>query len=264
MSNLDILTPDQFVKHSVVQYPTLYLTDSFESQKMAVFDHLFNTIGNGYGSLSSFEEALSVKWTDEFESKYVRLMSGEKFYRGYLKCEETSFGSKRYVLPSGDSAFESELGQFPHVPFWDLVSPKANDNSALGNKVAELYPNFSKKYSIYWTVKEASAWQHKEWLEAIIWFYSRAKLAIEAGFVHGYYPCQTDNETNRALRDMTLYLESNFKDKSFDEISKAYEAPYTGDVDAFLRARCENERKKNLEFVNKTLADATLKLKMLN
>jgi hypothetical protein len=55
-----IFSPTDFVKATVIKHPSLYASANFETTQFKVFDHVFNTIGNGIRGQRGFNEKLAI------------------------------------------------------------------------------------------------------------------------------------------------------------------------------------------------------------
>lgn len=222
-----LLTPREFVLKYVLEYPSLFAKNTFEESSLAVFDQIFNTIGNGI-ELSAFYTA-SVD--EELALSYIN----ERIYYAYKEIEGCDWFDQEPTVIK-----ESELN---NPAFVKTIEIKKNKDS--------FYPNFQSKYSIFENIPEFLDFG-VEWLESVKWFYQQAQNYF-LGNCSNYlfaYPCSTQEESDWRIRDM----EDNLgKYKSNEEISEAYGCEYDGDIDKFQRLRWEREKTKILTFLGETL-----------
>lgn len=85
-----LLTPEQFIKRAICQYPTLFTKNSFEESKFAVLDQLLNVIGNGIRDDEELDEYLLVDELPDM-SKFQQYLE-ETIWLGYEKVH--SIGAK--------------------------------------------------------------------------------------------------------------------------------------------------------------------------
>ena len=242
------LTPTDWILRCVLQYPTLYNADSEELIEFALFDHLFNTIGNGIRDTQELEAELAYK---EFDRDRARLfMLGETIWYGYYAVRDLIPG--KYSIgercPERGMVYclESEKHLHPDIVKW---SPSSK------NTEMSPYPNFQEHFSLVYKtdfLKLAS----EEWLSAAQWYYRRAESFFKSDKVGSYYrayPSNSERETTNRLREWTKTFARVSQTKSNEEISELYGYTYAGNVEDFLYGYWEQDRQRILLFISKTL-----------
>lgn len=239
-----LLTPEQYVKRAICQYPTLFAKNSFEESKFAVLDQFLNVIGNGIRDDEELDEYLLVDELPDV-SKFQKYLD-ETIWWGYEKVR--SIGAKKpngeeILMPDGDSitCIESEKNLYPEVKLW---------YDAKKHTECVPYPNFNEKYStVYQTTFSRLG---NEWFDAAIWFYEEAKSRIEKyeSSYHYAYPCKTERETeNRKASQL-----SHFGTRTNEEISRDWGYPYDGDIEKFLVGKWQKEKARIFEFIESTIS----------
>ena len=239
-----LLTPEQFIKRAICQYPTLFTKNSFEESKFAVLDQLLNVIGNGIRDDEELDECLLVDELPDV-SKFQQYLE-ETIWLGYEKVH--SIGAKKLngeeiLIPDGDSitCLESEKHLYPKVKLW---------YDAKKHTEYVPYPNFDEKYStVYQTTFSRLG---NDWFDAAIWFYKEAKCHLEKyeSSYHYAYPCKTERETENRKADQLSY----FGERSNEEISRDWEYPYDGDIEKFLVGKWQKEKARIFDFIENTIS----------
>ncbi len=239
MTNKILISPDQFIKASICQFPTLYACETFEYSKFRVLDQLLNVIGNGIQVDEELDEYLFLEKVPDF-SDYERYIH-EEIYYGYEKVR--AMEGSDVLFPEGDSitCVESCKHLYPNVKKW-VHCKKIKEKAP--------YPNFKKEYStVYRTNFERLG---NEWIDAAIWFYQEAKVLLEQyeSTYHYAYPCATERETENRKADQL----KAFGERTNEEISRDWEFPYDGDIDKFLVGRWQKEKTRIFEFIATTIS----------
>lgn len=249
-----ILTADEYILRSVSEHPSLYASPSSEESKFRVLDHILNTIGNG-ADMASFEGIPLTKKKVSATQKWFRC---ERAAYGYTKTKEIGSGEFKWTVPDGDYkvvAPVDELSNYPEIIHWVEFDT--------GHK-RDPYPNFSKKYSAVWDKGDVKFEAlGKEWAEAAIWYYEKCQEYFSDprsyNSYHSAFPCDTEDKTNRTIKDYMSYIGSVDKYPTNNAITEAYECEFIGDrtnkddVAAFITRRWEKEHKRILDFIEDTL-----------
>jgi hypothetical protein len=242
---MTIYTPEQYILHSVLKYPTLFSGYDYNDTKFRVLDQLLNVNGNGIRDNKELLEELKYCKFDELEAlKYTK---GESIYYGYyeiddrFKFTEVGKGDPIYVL-------ESERDNYPNIKLWNKSTIHTHNP----------YPNFEKDCSIVWSSDFKSLGQ--EWREIAIWFYTKCHE-----YFYDQYQCYSydysfpyfDTYQNRDLTHHRLEdFQKHIKDKyeSYEALSKAYGVEgYNGDDYDFLVRRWQKEKTRIIAYINETI-----------
>lgn len=253
-----ILAPDEYFL-KCLQESILYTNYvDLENARFSVMDSILNTVGNGIDTSEDLLEALSVtnidlKSIEEIEKDYF-----DDKYVGFKKIiiyHEDGTDEETTVLPENleDLVFtgchegvvltvlEKDKSKHEDVIYWK----KAKRPSIKWNP----YPNFQKEYSAIYKVDLNVLGDKRDvWIDEIITFYndSIAYLESESSRDHSYaYP---SNKPQGDERLIASYKKSFEKYNSNEEISKAYEAEFDGDVEAFAARRWENNKSEWINF----------------
>jgi len=238
-------TPEQYVLYQLQQYPTLYKGPTLAEVKLRVYDHFFNTIGNGIANLEDLQNQLTYK--DDYNEALARkFITSEQLYYGYPEVEKHVVGSD-VVIERGVgkwiNCLESEKEFYPDIKRWTTASYHE----------FVPYPNFKRKYSLLYTIDYAFITLSKEWLEEAKWFYNQCgwwfAQECNAGKYSSAYPRQTDFAMQRDLNEWTQILSGETYKLDPVLIEKAYGIPFDGDVDTFLRKRWVEDLKRIAEFL---------------
>ncbi len=240
---LKLLSPDEYVVNSIHNYPTLYLKHSFEQSKIAILDHVFNTIGSGS---DDFERMITGK-TKSF-AEIEPLFGDRKVY------EYEKNGVRKIVFESSDETMEIKKNKdYFHIP----------------------YPNFQKKYSLVHS--ENYKVMSDEWKKAALDFYLYAKDFFQDKDKSKYYhyafemesltkPEKSDTEEYRNLSrlynvrmNLVSDIKKAFEKRTEEQITKDYEVEFKGDknkdadICKFLEARWLKEKAKIEKFLDETI-----------
>jgi hypothetical protein len=227
-----MLTPTQYVHNQVMMYPSLFAAPSYENAAFKVFDHLFNTLGNGINELKEFEVE-----AQECDKRYF---TGEPIYYGYVEAEE--IGGKLYPTlgQHAITVLESDLRLHPEIKVWtDIRMTRRNAP----------YPNFKKEYSMVYSPCFRSV--DYKWLDAAVWFYNEC-LTFFSGDCSSYpyaFPKSTKHDTDLAILNQ---LEA-FGKRSHEEISRDWEFPYNGDIEKFMKGKWQWELERIRGFIIETI-----------
>lgn len=241
-------TPSDWILQCVLQYPTLYGAESEELIEFAVFDQLFNTVGNGIRDTEELNAELAYK---EFDRERARLfMVGETIWYGYYTVRDLA--DVKYSIgercPERGMVYclESEKHLHPDIVKWT----RASKNTEIAP-----HPNFQEKYSLVYKtdfLKLAT----EQWLSAAQWYYRRAESFFKSdkvGLYYRAYPTNSERETANRLREWTEIFTRVSQTKSNEEISELYGYTYNGNVEDFLYGYWEQDRQRIFQFITKTL-----------
>lgn len=237
-----VFTPDQYVMHSLANYPSLYASSTFDAVKFKVFDQLFNVLGNGIRDNEDVAEHFKARRYNK--TRTLRFITSEPLSYGYLKVRKIG----KISIPDGDSievVLSSEKHLHPEVKTWIDFT---NDDKR------SPYPNFERQYSLVWKTNFTE--YGNEWIDAAIWFYTKCQEFFEGdcSSFYGAYPAKTERESTKLREDYAKFLKEY---KTHADVEKAYGLPFNGDIDDFITRRWEMTRNAHLKFIKKTI-------KMLN
>lgn len=244
-----LITLEQIFVLFLNKYPSLYASNSIELSKLLVYDHIFNTIGNGIRTIDDLYSYLSLEDLDSLIIK-EQYVSDIELYRCYFSNE---YKFKQIYLI--------------------LTEEEANNNPLIvtKSKLTKInyfkpYPGFKKEYSLVWT-PEIDLFDLVS-LKEILWFYQKCKLYFYSenrydNFLSG----KLDSvQFNSSLKDQEKYLEKFFennqsKEDAYQKISKAYGVPFNGDMRQFVLDRAELDIQKSLCFIEETIEMLEYKIK---
>lgn len=245
-----LLTADEYVVKSIHQYPTLYLKYSYEQSKIAVFDHVFNTIGSGSSDFLNMIEGKPIAF-ENIEAWF----GDSKIYSEESSRRSTK--SKVILNPSKEDVkndtFIFEIKKDPsyyHIP----------------------YPNFQKKYSIIYS--DNYQFMDDTWKKAALDFYkyskeffaddNKSKFFHYAFSIDSLQPPIKDENTNykKMLQlhnqsvNLVRDLKERFEGQTNEQISKDYGTEFIGnnqddnDIAKFLVLRWKKEKQKIQSFID--------------
>jgi len=257
---MKFMTPKQYINNSMNLYPIIYTSNSVTISEMKVADQLFNVIGNGIRDLEEFKEAIRFRkiTTRPYPKKYV---SNESLFYGYKEIEDKSKDldvpdeyKDRFKYPVFDSMVEGlytkeEKASMPEVVYW-VEKKKLNHISP--------YSNFSKKYSIIWKDGVVD-FMSDEWLRFAMEYYEYMRYYFSHPALHcdTYYD-SPDYDFERRIDDFEERFVKYRKEGMSDEeyyaaISEAYNFPYDGDTEKFVRGKWEKELDRIRSFIEETI-----------
>ena len=256
-----MLTPDQYIKQSTHEYPTLCFYKDYKRSAMRCFDQLFNVIGNGIRDDIELHDELNHPFDENVD--YKKYFSKEDLYEGYTKMDVRYSNILERPYPNFDSNIpgaytKEEQRLHPEVAHWEVLDSRP--------EVAFYpYPNFKEDYSIIYNsdFKKLGV----EWIDAAIWFYKECDLYFKGNCsnYHNAYPKETEVLTTNADEDLKNYLSRYKPNATNEEISEAYGAEYTGDIQQFQRNRWAKEHARIQAFLTKTLSYLeNMKLELVN
>jgi hypothetical protein len=243
--HLTMMTPRQYVLFSVLTYPSLYASPSYEESARMVFDQLFNTIGNGIRDHDELIESLTRPIPDDLEAQTAKFLTGEPCFYGYFEMRD--YGD--FKMPEGDSivCVESDKANHPEVVYW--VNCRYCPFSP--------YSNFSEQYSIIYRSDFISL--SNDWRNAAKWFYEQSRDFFNSERIasyHGYFGDGSSNDDKNRISDFNEWIQYDFvsgKYKTFDDVSKAYGIKFTGYYNEFLRSIWDRELARITQFIDKTI-----------
>ena len=248
---MTIMTPRQYVLHSVAEYPSLYAQPTYNECALKAFDQLFNTIGNGARNHDELIEMLSPPIPENLEELAGKYITHEPIYYGYEHVEELFDG---YLVPDRSVhqetfiAIESERDQYPKIKLWHEC-PRYPFNP---------YPNFEPRYSTVYKTDLLSLSQ--EWWDAVVWFYQHCEAYFNSDQVKGYHYYfggdVNDPEDQQKIEDYKESIERKFANGEYTcnaDVTKAYGIEFDGDYVAFIKRRWEKELARINEFIKETI-----------
>ncbi len=241
---------EQAFNFLINSYPSIYASNSLESSKYKIHDHFFNTIGNGYNSLNKLIKKLTITPDNEslinnFPSKYI---NGETLYIGYTKMRD--IGLDRPDINSMLNELFTEEEKKLRIDVIKFKPLKIND--------AVPYPNFTKEYSMVWTMDMNQL--DISWIEGAIEFYSQSKDFFNNGKVNLYHSSWPDEVEQQ--KKLIANYENNFtKYKKegqslsdfYKAISDAYEINYDGNTEKLIKNRWNKELNRIRNFIDETI-----------
>jgi hypothetical protein len=231
---MKILTPDEYVVNKIQSYPTLVLSETYETSKLKVFNQLFNVIGNGVRDDEELLEQISGE---------PMVLSEKAFKETYWYGYDIDLTEKHCIELVTD-CYESDKLNYPKVSDWiELKIYPFNP-----------YPNFQVEYStvyqcpIFLTLGE-------EWIRAALHFYKHCKEWFKTNwqYYHLAYPQMGENGNDKSKfqqKDMMEWLE---KYSTHEEVTEAYGVEYDGDVDKFMKKRWEKELNRINDYIDSTI-----------
>jgi len=232
-----ISSPTQYIKTSLISYPSLYKSVSEDDMKMKIFDQLFNTIGNGIDDDNLAEHLnIKVKSQTDLDEQYKFILENDMYQ---------VFTDDFVIFLSDIFKTEESIEKYPKSEFnWEEA--EMYDCS--------LYPNFQSQYSIAYSSPEIFK-QSTEWVETIIWYYTKAQDILVERFNSGY----TKEDMKKVISDYSAAFESEVyvadeKETHYDKISKAYETKFNGNIEDFVIRRNEKTLQARIDFCQSILS----------
>jgi len=259
------MTPTQAVNTSINLFPTLYATSNAVTAKLRVFDHIFNVIGNGICDTEEFIEYSTLHENSPVHTPLAKYLSGEQLYTGYTESEKFTYGNgpdEFIESPTSGSRIngaytEAEKVNHPNVVYW-LKSHLNLD------RPYSPYPNFKKEYSIVWQMDIGIL--STEWLDEMIWFYTKCEEFFNGENVNTYYNAVPDDPAGLAARikDYEEGFAHKTKDcvtneQRFATITAGWNASggeiveYTGNTEDFIRKKWAVNLAKIKGFITETI-----------
>ena len=253
-----LMTPDEAFHLSLNEYPLLFASKSENDSRFKVYNHFFNVCGSGLSTYDSFIERnrFSEENAALMAAPLAKYISGELLYNAFTKTKEDIFDqpeSKMGRLPDLYSIYELE-----HMPEVLYFSAASSRKTHWEQKALSPSPYFNKEHSNIWAFGDKLP---TAWLKAALWFYEQSEVFFLSGQVCHYsraVPTALDEKAwAKQISDMESALARYFVtntsvEAAYQEISAAYETPFTGDIRAFLQLRWDNELKRILAFISET------------
>jgi hypothetical protein len=221
------LTADEYIRLSIIEYPTLFVSDTYLKTRLCIFDKLFNVIGNGIHDNLGLYEHLHVEDnviipSHEHICKYI---DGDVYY-GYdgnvcIEC------------------LKDDIISYANVKAWHKLT-KQN---------ISLYPNFKKEYSLVYKCDSFFNY-NSSWLCAAVEYYNFAKYWIENYGDNEYYGAYPGPNKDHQVK---CFLDRFKTYSTYDEIYKSYGIEYNGDIDKFLIEKWIKEKNRILSFIDEIL-----------
>lgn len=234
-----VLTPDEYVIQQIKEYPSLYLSYSFENSKFKVLDRALNS----------------------FNHNFKKVIQG---FPENMQDIEGWFGDKKVYL---DEVSNKVLFE-PNNSTYEIKKTK--------DEVMVPYANFKKEYSVLYSKYADNL--DKDWKQAAFEFYSQCRDFFEdkekAKYYYEYFsadllveePVMDSQSFFKKERFLTNQAKSLVKDikkmfefKSNSVISEEYGVEFVGDpqkdedIIKFLESRWAKEEERIKSFINETL-----------
>lgn len=263
MNNEQIMTAEQAFNYAMNKYPSLYATSNIQDSKYIYYDHIFNTIGNGYRNTKEFLIEHTINKENEhllnsFPEKYI---SDQPLYYAYTKTKKFAdfeMGDSDSVLPGIYT--EKEINEMEGVVkcFVQANAPIIEDEDYQYDERLIPYPNFSKEYSMVW--KMDLSLLDDSWKFAALEFYTRAKDFFNSEFSHLYHNAapKTDWKMEEVMelydKNFARYKKEGMSESDWHQvISKEYEQNYNGNTKDFIVKRWEVEELRIKGFIDETI-----------
>lgn len=241
---MKILKFDETVNLLVRKYPTLYWGMTNKSMQRKVSEHIFNVIGNGFNDLEGLQKLIDNKANRKILNDKSKdfLFEGISFYN--IIDRNNIHGKDKLSLTNTDLS-PNEIARL------------------IKDKGCYIYPNFSKRYSFFYKMKEQHFLDYFDisWFEAMKEYYTVSKTLINGD---AEYQCKppsdlTSKEWEITKKDFLEAFDRYGNGKTGDdfnkEISKAYNHPYDGDLDKFLQTKWDKELNIINNFIDETLIE---------
>lgn len=241
---MELMTADQAFNYAMNRYPLIYAAPTEMDAKLKWWDHVFNTIGNGYRDTDEFIEKHDVDsiakenmgWLDNYPQKYI---SGVDLY--FLSGKEGEVNTSLYTCKEVEQLYDG----------FDVIPAGCEGFEAP-------YPNFSKEYSLVWRIDLSKL--DASWVNAAIKFYEWDEEFFLSDKVHLYYVAPPEDKKSfyKIVEDFRKgfdrYRIPNQTTEEFNAIiTKEYGCIFTGDIAEFLCSKWNNEHRRIQEFISETL-----------
>lgn len=239
------MSEQEAFSYAINRYPLVYAAPTERDAKLKYWDHIFNTIGNGYRDTEEFVEKHSIegipkeklKWLDNYPTKYI---SGAELY--FLAGKEGETNTNLYT--------KEEIKLLPY-------STKIVPAGCEGFKAP--YPNFDKEYSLVWRVDLSKL--DPSWILAAISYYEVMNMFFLSKDVHKYHdaPPRDKKELDKLISILKTgfdrYRTTNQTEEEFNAIiTKEYGCVFTGDIEKYLTDKWTKEHLRIRDFILETLA----------
>lgn len=244
-----IMTAEEYIRKSVLQYPSLYAGGGWRNVKLKVLDHVFNTIGNGveleHFAMDPVEDVRIDKLIDASELAYA--------YPFMRTCGGIIRGDGDFEVIMLDEIQEYKYKGFVYFMEFNVI-PKYSP-----------YPNFRPQYtSIYPGNNLAELLTDESWRVAARMFYSACEQFFQDDERVREYNHAFPSNNPYADRQQALWHLGKFMTLgSVDAVNDYYkgDVKFEGSVDSqediynFFCRRWEAERVKNIQFCSHMLKD---------
>lgn len=273
---IEIMTPDEYIGKNFHLYAMYREMSTFKETKLDILDQILNVIGNGIRDNDEFLACM--KKTDsvfpsieEIKKSYEKPEHDEKIFTGYTHVKIyggniDGFEVVDYIpedkealyIPHRDTAIkdvrESEKSNFPEVICWKEKKNKPRSWIP--------YPNFQTEYStVYFLDFDLLGKLKEEWIKEFIWFYEEALAFLESEkslLLQEAFPSGDARRDHNYIENFKGFIE---KYETNEEISKAYNQEYTGDIEDFLTKRWDARKAKWIAFIKDTIKRLNQELK---
>lgn len=269
------MTVEQAFNRAMNESPILWVSPSLDVARMKYYDHVFNVAGNGYPDLEVFIQRHTITnenkhLIDAFPDKYL---GQDDLYQVMLKTGEHEFeinGVEYNIKCNRMGQYLPELYLYDEVKHLKKISYIAPAYEIKNDSALKPYPNFDKKYSMVWKMDMSQL--DISWTYAAKEYYEEMKRFFNGPDLSSYSEICPDNEKQfkETLIEFSDQLQNYYKDgmsqkEYFSAVSQAYERPYTGDTEAFLKAQWYDELTRIKEYLDETLTklDTELKTRVL-
>lgn len=237
------MTPDEYVRSSLIEYPSLYSSETWDACRMKVFDHLFNTLGNGVETTRDLRKHLlrDPKINLDEADHYI----GEQLYYGYTNVKAYTDDRLQKNPSIRKIVKKDEQHLYPEVKYWLGFSFHTERDW-------KPYPSFNKRYDLVWSCNHFKNLKG-EWVEAAIWFYDRCLKYFNDNPNNYHYSYPSDNQ-REDVKLIEYFVEARQnRYKTDEDFAKAYEVPFDGDFEKFARLRWDMEKERIINYIKETL-----------
>lgn len=240
-----MITFNEYLISSVVEYPSLYSSKSYEITKFLVMDHAFNTIGTGVGEAILLmtppnHQSIPEKYINGTELFYVYNPAITVFRPGTRIVEndhqahmgELTYDELMQIPGMTEDYYFSTLNTSREHPLYMDPSKQTGRWQFVNNGP---YPNFQKRYSLVWNELTAydTFWNETteelernfkqriaffdlpdDWRDAAIEYYTQCKQYFQDDYLsswyHSAFPEYDENAAKFRINDMTDYLSRTY------------------------------------------------------
>lgn len=274
----DIISPNDYIDTTLIAYPSLYASPSFDLSKFQILDQTFNVIGNGIDSIQYFKRSN----TDTINVELVKLLTSindtdNQLMQGYEKYETVMFPKNNSIV-----IFDRGIGhrtivpisythKYPNITKWDEIDFDLTSRySEEANQYFYVpYPNFGKTYSLVWRgfvseQNEETPFKAlgNEWIDAAIWYYEECLKFFNNEHLRYYYRQTahlTLEKSNLESWQKVLFKYDFDNPDSCNAFLTGYGVSFIGDKHNFedvanlLESMWNRKLKIILEFIDETL-----------
>lgn len=187
--------------------------------------------------------------------RHKTLYTGETFHVKFRTLDHIFNVLGNGLKSKGD--FYTNYAVPADTPVNDAMLPETEGEREPNQKMKlNPYPNYEARYSLLGRGDIIEALTD-EWLVAAEWFYDQSIIYFENG-AEGYhrgYPI-TDSARASWVKSLADHRKPEWTDEEYyASVTKNWESPYNGDLDAFLITKWEKEKAKIIAFCKKMCDD---------